>query len=123
MLSNPIQPKPIYTPNVDDIVLSGNDNVEIIQLKKRIGDEFEIKDIGNLKSFLLIEGFGLADTPTEFNCKLENSGDHVLVDKEQYRRLVNKMAKRRNEANCKKNTWKNLAIRKLLGKIPTHHAR
>ena len=31
---------------VDDIVLSGIDIVEIIQLKKKMGDEFEIKDLG-----------------------------------------------------------------------------
>ncbi|KAA0055487.1 putative mitochondrial protein [Cucumis melo var. makuwa] len=30
---------------VDDIVLSGDDVVEIIQLKKKMGDEFEIKDM------------------------------------------------------------------------------
>ena len=29
-----------------------------------------------------------ADTPIEFNCKLENSNDKVLVDKEQYQCLV-----------------------------------
>ena len=37
---------------VDDIVLFGNDTAEIIQLKKKMGDEFEIKDLGNLKYFL-----------------------------------------------------------------------
>ncbi|TYK14787.1 reverse transcriptase [Cucumis melo var. makuwa] len=40
---------------VDDIVLSGNDIVEILQLEKKMGDEFEIKNLGNLKYFLKIE--------------------------------------------------------------------
>ena len=32
-----------------------------------------------------------ADTPMEFNCKLGNSDDQVLVDKEQYQHLVGKL--------------------------------
>ena len=28
-----------------------DDNVEIIELEKKMGDEFEIKDLGNLKYF------------------------------------------------------------------------
>ena len=31
---------------VDDIVLSGDDQAKINQLKQRMGDEFEIKDLG-----------------------------------------------------------------------------
>ncbi|KAA0067603.1 reverse transcriptase [Cucumis melo var. makuwa] len=53
---------------VDDIVLSGDDQAEISQLKQRMG----------------MLGCRLADTPIEFNCKLENSDDQVPVDKEQY---------------------------------------
>ncbi|KAA0033074.1 reverse transcriptase [Cucumis melo var. makuwa] len=37
---------------VDDIVLSGDDQAEISQLKQRMSNEFEIKDLGNLKYFL-----------------------------------------------------------------------
>ncbi|KAL4036983.1 hypothetical protein IC575_000564 [Cucumis melo] len=85
--------------------------------KTENGDEFEIKDLGNLKYFLgmemarskegifvsqrkytldlLIEtgmlGCRPADTPIEFNCKLGNSVDQVPVDKEQYQRLVGKL--------------------------------
>ena len=40
---------------VDDIVLSGDDNAKIIQLEKKMGDELEIKDLGNLKYFLHME--------------------------------------------------------------------
>ena len=36
-------------------------------------------------------GCCLADTLIKFNRKLENLGDKVLVDKEQYRRLVGKL--------------------------------
>ncbi|TYK05024.1 Cysteine-rich RLK (receptor-like protein kinase) 8 [Cucumis melo var. makuwa] len=40
---------------VDDIVLSKKDHAKIIQLKKMMGNEFEIKDLENLKYFLGIE--------------------------------------------------------------------
>ena len=82
-----------------------------------MGFEFEMKDFGNLKYFLktkiarsregisvsqrkytldlLVEtcmlGFRSADTPIEFNVKLENSGGRVSVDKEEYQCLVEKL--------------------------------
>lgn len=37
---------------VDDIVLLGDDTTEIIRLKKKMADEFEIKDLGNVKYYL-----------------------------------------------------------------------
>ncbi|KAA0031718.1 Beta-galactosidase [Cucumis melo var. makuwa] len=102
---------------VDDIVLFGNDQAEISQLKQRMGNEFEIKNLGNLKYFLGMEvarskegisvsqrkytidlltergmlGCRPADTLIEFNYKLGNSDDQVPVDKEQYQRLVGKL--------------------------------
>ncbi|KAA0041351.1 Cysteine-rich RLK (receptor-like protein kinase) 8 [Cucumis melo var. makuwa] len=89
---------------VDDIVLSGDDQAEINQLKQRMGNELEIKDLGNLKYFLGIEvarskegisvsqgkytldllietgmlGCRPADTPIEFNCKLGNSDNQFM---------------------------------------------
>ena len=82
-----------------------------------MGDEFEIKDLGNLKYFLgtevarsregisvsqkkctldlLVEtgmmGRCTAYMPIKFNVKLENSGDRISVDKEKYQRLVGKL--------------------------------
>jgi Reverse transcriptase (RNA-dependent DNA polymerase) len=40
---------------VDDIVLTGNDSVEIKRLKASLAKEFEIKDLGELRYFLGIE--------------------------------------------------------------------
>ena len=37
---------------VDDIILSRNDEEELQKLKKQLAQEFEVKDIGNLKYFL-----------------------------------------------------------------------
>ncbi|CAN1822216.1 Retrovirus-related Pol polyprotein from transposon TNT 1-94, partial [Linum perenne] len=34
---------------VDDIIITGNDHDEIVQLKKRLATEFEIKDLGHLR--------------------------------------------------------------------------
>ncbi|KAL0551795.1 hypothetical protein IC582_010884 [Cucumis melo] len=102
---------------VNDIVLPGDDTDEIVQLKKKIGFEFEIKDLGSLKYFLGVEiarseegisvsqrkytidllaetsilGCRPADTLIEFNVKLKNSGDKVPIDKEKYQRLVGKL--------------------------------
>ncbi|KAL4038503.1 hypothetical protein IC575_002124 [Cucumis melo] len=90
---------------------------EINQLKQRMCNEFEIKDLGNLTYFLGMEvarskedismsqrkytldlltetgmlGYRPADTPIEFNRKLGNSNDQVPVDKEQYQCLVGKL--------------------------------
>ncbi|KAA0053517.1 Cysteine-rich RLK (receptor-like protein kinase) 8 [Cucumis melo var. makuwa] len=40
---------------VDDLVLTGDDQIEISQLKLGMGDEFEIKDLKNLNYFLGME--------------------------------------------------------------------
>ncbi|XP_024313242.1 uncharacterized protein LOC106865836 isoform X1 [Brachypodium distachyon] len=40
---------------VDDIVITGNDTKEISNLKHRLAQEFEVKDLGHLRYFLGIE--------------------------------------------------------------------
>lgn len=40
---------------VDDIIITGDDDVEISRLKKSLSKEFEVKDLGQLKYFLGIE--------------------------------------------------------------------
>ncbi|TYK26200.1 Retrovirus-related Pol polyprotein from transposon TNT 1-94 [Cucumis melo var. makuwa] len=78
---------------VDDIVPSGDDHAEIIQLKERMGDEFEIKDLGNLKYFLGMEvarskeGIFVSQRKYALNLMTET----VPVDKEQYQYLVDKL--------------------------------
>ncbi|KAA0036485.1 Cysteine-rich RLK (receptor-like protein kinase) 8 [Cucumis melo var. makuwa] len=102
---------------MDDIVLTGDDQTKISQLKQRMGDEFKTMDLGNLKYFLGMEvarskegisvsqrkytldlltetgmlGCRPTDTPIEFNYKLGNSDDQVPVDKEQYQCFVGKL--------------------------------
>ena len=40
---------------VDDIVITGNDDQEIVKLKMQLAKEFEVKDLGQLRYFLGIE--------------------------------------------------------------------
>ena len=40
---------------VDDIVITGDDIVEIVDLKKYLAQGFEVEDLGQLKYFLGIE--------------------------------------------------------------------
>ena len=42
---------------VDDMVITGNNEKEIKELKRKLFMEFEMKDSGNLKYFLSIEVF------------------------------------------------------------------
>lgn len=43
---------------VDDIVIRGDDEEEIIRLKKEFLEEFELKDLGKLRYFLGVEFAG-----------------------------------------------------------------
>ena len=40
---------------VDDIVITGDDEREIIRLRENLNKEFEVKDLGQLRYFLDIE--------------------------------------------------------------------
>ncbi|RVX16235.1 Retrovirus-related Pol polyprotein from transposon TNT 1-94 [Vitis vinifera] len=50
---------------VDDIILSGNDMEELQKLKKYLSEEFEVKDLGNLKYFLVSAVSQFMHSPTE----------------------------------------------------------
>ncbi|XP_060964985.1 retrovirus-related Pol polyprotein from transposon RE2 [Cannabis sativa] len=103
---------------VDDIVITGDDIDEQERLKRRFGEEFEIKDLGPLKYFLGMEfarskegifvsqrkyvldllnetgmmGCKPAETPSEPNVKLQAVEDLKSVkDKELYQRLVERL--------------------------------
>ena len=98
-------------------VLSGDDTNEILQLKKNTKDEFEIKDLGNLKYFLEMKvvrskegvsvsqrtytidlltetcmlGWRPTDTPIEFNAKFRDIIDEISINREKYQCLVKKL--------------------------------
>ena len=101
---------------VDDIVITGDDEREIIRLKENLSKEFEVKDLGQLRYFLGIEiarspkwivlsqrkyildllnetgmlGCRAASTPNDPNHKLcAESGNPI--NKESYQRLVGRL--------------------------------
>lgn len=102
---------------VDDIVLTGNDDGEIQNLKQSLANEFGIKDLGNLKYFVGIEvagskhgiliaqwkyildllketrmlGCKAVDNPVEVNVKLGENSEIPLLDKGRYQRLVDSL--------------------------------
>ncbi|CAL9029136.1 unnamed protein product [Prunus brigantina] len=93
---------------VDDIIVTGNDAEEQLKLQKYLSQEFEMKDLGDLKYFLGIEvarsktgiflsqrkyvmdlltetgmlGCNPADTPIEMNHKLCDDMDQEPTNKE-----------------------------------------
>jgi transposase InsO family protein len=108
--------KTILVVYVDDMIITGDDCLEISRLKQNLSKEFEVKDLGQLKYFLGIEiarsprgivlsqrkyvldllsdtgmlGCRPASTPIEQNYKLcAESGDPV--NKERYQRLVGRL--------------------------------
>jgi hypothetical protein len=102
---------------VDDIILTRDDSAELVKKKKRLANEFEIKDLGALKYFLGMEfakskegifvnqrkyvqdllgetgmlGYKPTETPMEPNTKLQPAKTKSVVNKEQYQRLVGRL--------------------------------
>ncbi|RVW44801.1 Retrovirus-related Pol polyprotein from transposon RE1 [Vitis vinifera] len=102
---------------VDDIILSGNDMEELQNLKKYLSEEFEVKDLGNLKYFLGMEvarsrkgivvsqrkyildllketgmlGCKPIDTLMDSQKKLGIEKESTPVDKGRYQRLVGRL--------------------------------
>jgi hypothetical protein len=102
---------------VDDIVLTGNDDGEIQNLRHYLANEFELKDLGSRKYFLGIEvarskhgiiisqrkyildllketemlGCKATNNPIEVNVKLGEGSESPLVDKGRYQRLVGRL--------------------------------
>ncbi|RVW83047.1 Retrovirus-related Pol polyprotein from transposon RE1 [Vitis vinifera] len=102
---------------VDDIILSGNDMEELRKLKKYLSEEFEVKDLGNLKYFLGMEvarsrkgivvsqrkyildllketgmlGCKPIDTPMDSQKKLGIEKESTPVDRGRYQRLVGRL--------------------------------
>ncbi|XP_052882649.1 uncharacterized mitochondrial protein AtMg00810 isoform X4 [Gossypium arboreum] len=102
---------------VDDIILTGDDSIEIERLKEFLSLEFQLKDLGNLRYFLGMEiarskagisisqrkyvldvlsevgllGCKPAETPMEPNLKLGIDKYGEEVDRGRYQRLVGKL--------------------------------
>ena len=100
--------------HVDDIILTGDDSLELERLKKALTREFEIKDLGPLRYFLgmefarskkgifisqrkyildLLNETGLLEckaieTPIGPNLKLQPASPVEVIDKEKYQCLI-----------------------------------
>lgn len=102
---------------MDDIIVTGDFTDEMVELKKTLVNQFEIKDLENLKYFLrmevaksstrisdsqrkyvldLLNECGMleckpVDTPMETSRRLEMAKIGVPVDKGRYQRLVGRL--------------------------------
>ncbi|RDX72248.1 hypothetical protein CR513_48290, partial [Mucuna pruriens] len=90
---------------MDDIVITGNDNIKIFQLKQYLFSHLQTKDLGHLKYFLSIErkyAFDFlqetsmsncmpVDSPMDPNMKLMVQHGEPYFDPKRYRRLVGKL--------------------------------
>ena len=98
-------------------MMTGDDNVKLERLKKKLVDDFEIKDLSASKYFLGMEfsrskegifvnqckyvldllrktgllGCKAAETPIEANLKLQPAKTKEVVNREQYQRLVGRL--------------------------------
>ncbi|KAE8700051.1 Pentatricopeptide repeat (PPR) superfamily protein [Hibiscus syriacus] len=77
----------------DDIVMTGDDTVELESLKNFLSNQFEVKDLGQLKYFLGMEvaRSSKVATPIDPNQKLEKEDGAEPVDKNRYQKLVGKL--------------------------------
>ncbi|XP_044478603.1 uncharacterized mitochondrial protein AtMg00810-like isoform X1 [Mangifera indica] len=102
---------------INDIILTGDDSEELVNIKKKLARDFEIKDLGLLKYFLGMEfarsrkgifvnqrkyildllsetgllGCKAADSPLDANLKLDPAKAKDVIDKEKFQRLVGKL--------------------------------
>ena len=102
---------------VDDIILTGDYEEELLGMKKQLAKEFEIKDLDYLRYFLGMEvarskkgifvsqhkyvldllketsmlGCKPADTPMDSTNKIRTEKNHALVDRGRYQRLVRRL--------------------------------
>ena len=107
----------ILTVYVDDIILTGDNDADLERLKKKLADDFKIKDLGTLKYFPGMEfarskegifvsqqkyvldllgetwmmGCKATETPIEPNLKLRSVKPESVMNMEQYQRLVGRL--------------------------------
>ena len=102
---------------MDEIIVIGDDHLEIKRLKMLLTQDFEIKDLGALKYFLGMEfarsrkgifvsqrkyvldllketglmGCKAAETPVESNLKLQPANANEVIDRDRFQRLVGRL--------------------------------
>ena len=107
----------LITIYVDDLIVVGDSEAEIEHVKGLLKQEFEMKDLGELRYFLGIEvirttegiwllqrqyaldmlsKYGMADCkpismPLDVNVKLSAHGDHAIEDVAMYRKIVDSL--------------------------------
>ena len=88
---------------VDDIILMGNDENEVIRLQEKLTKEFEIKDLRNLRYFL---GIKVARSRKDIFLSQKKYVLHLL---KEIGMLGSKSIKTRMEVNHK--------VRKIIGEV------
>ncbi|XP_060969612.1 uncharacterized mitochondrial protein AtMg00810-like [Cannabis sativa] len=83
---------------VDDVILAGNNLVEMETLKVHLNNKFQLKDLGDLKhyAFQMLEDLGHlgckpVNTPMEANLKLSQDEEDRLADPKLCRRAIGKL--------------------------------